>query len=144
MIHNIKVFNPKGKLLKVIDGQKVMDTRYAILAKSIAKSNWGIAANNQKTNIICPICKREVEGRANQKTCGSPRCLREQVKVRLRYVTSRKGKNSLPYIHKVTCKECGKKEMKQSEKAKYCSKKCANAFTGRINRKKSREIRLSI
>ena len=99
MIHNIKVFNPKGKLLKVIDGQKVMDTRYAILAKSIAKSNWGIAANNQKTNIICLICKRKVEGKANQLTCGSAKCLRERNKVRLRYVTSRKGKNSLPYIH---------------------------------------------
>ena len=144
MIHDIKVFNPKGKLLKVINGQKQMDLHYSAIAKSIAQSDWGIAANKHKKNIICSICKKEVEGTGNQITCKSAKCLRERVKTRLRYVTSRKDKQSLPYIYKVICKECGKTEMKQTIKAKYCSKKCANTFTGRINRKKNREMRISI
>ena len=144
MIHDIKVFNPQGELLKVINGQKQMDLHYSAIAKSIAQSNWGIAANKNKTNVICSICKKELEGTANQITCKSAKCLRERVKVRVRYVTSRKGKKTMPYIHKIVCKECGKNQMKQSEKAKYCSKKCANKYTGRINRKKSREMRLSI
>ena len=122
-----------------------MDKHFAVLAESIGKTIWGQAARKFKTNLTCPICKRIVESRANQKTCGSDKCLRERVKVRLRYVTNRKGeKPLLPYKYKITCKECGKKEKKQSEKAKYCSKKCANKYTGRINRKKSREMRLSI
>jgi hypothetical protein len=144
MIHDIKIFNPKGELIKVVNGQKLMDKHFAVLAESIGKTIWGMAAKKFKLNVICPICKREVEGRANQLTCGSPRCLRERVKVRLRYVTSRKDKKTPPYIHKIVCKECGKREMKQSEKAKYCSKKCANKYTGRINRQKSREMRISI
>ena len=136
MIHDIKVFNPQGDLLKVINGQKQMDLHYSAIAKSIAQSNWGIAANKHKKHIICSICKKELEGASNQVTCGSAKCLRERVKARLRYVSSRKGKPILPYINKIICKECGKTEMKQSARAKYCSKKCANAFTGRINRKK--------
>ena len=144
MIHDIKIFNPKGELVKVVNGQKLMDKHFKVLAESIGKTLWGQAAKKFKSNITCPICKRIVEGRANQKTCGSSRCSRERVKVRLRYVTSKKDKYVSPCIHKIVCKECGKKEMKQSEKAKYCSKKCANKYTGRINRKKTREMRLSI
>ena len=144
MIHDIKVFNPKGELLKVINGQKQMDLHYSAIAKSIAQSNWGIAANKHKKNIICSICKKEVEGTGNQITCGSAKCLRESVKKRLRYVSSRKGKQILPFTNKIICKECGQTVMKQSARAKYCSKKCANTFTGRINRKKNREIRISI
>lgn len=144
MVHDIKVFNPKGELIKVINGQKQMDKHFKVLAASIAKTGWGIAAKKYKNNIICSICNKEVEGTANQVTCKSAKCLRERVKTRLRYVTSRKDKKPLPYIYKVVCKECGKTEMKQSEKAKYCSKKCANSFTGRINRKKNREMRISI
>ena len=139
MIHDIKVFNPQGDLLKVINGQKQMDLHYSAIAKSIAQSNWGIAAKKPKKNIICSICKKALEGAANQVTCKSVKCLRERVKTRLRYVTSRKGKKTMPYIYKIVCKECGKTEMKQTIKAKYCSKKCANTFTGRINRKKNRE-----
>jgi len=144
MIHDIKIFNPKGKLLKVINGQKLMDEKFADIAEKLGNTIWGQAARKFRSNVTCPICKRVVEGRANQKTCGSSRCLRERVKVRLRYVTSKKDKKTMPHIYKIICKECGKKQMKQSEKAKYCSKKCANAFTGRINRKKTREMRLSI
>ena len=144
MIHDIKVFNPKGELLKVINGQKQMDKHFKVLAESIGKTGWGIAAKKPKKNIICPICKKELEGAANQVTCGSAKCLRERVKVRLRYVTSRKTKKTMPYIYEIVCKECGKTEMKQTIKAKYCSKKCANTFTGRINRKKNREMRISI
>ena len=144
MIHDIKIFNPKGKLLKVINGQKLMDEKFADIAEKLGNTIWGMSAKKFTSNIICPICKREVEGRANQKTCGSPRCLRERQKVRLRYVISPKNGKTMPYIYKIVCKECGKKQMKQSEKAKYCSKKCANAYTGRINRKKNREIRMSI
>ena len=143
MIHDIKIFNPKGELVKVVNGQKLMDKHFAVLAESIGKTIWGVSAKKFKSNITCPICKRTVEGRANQKTCGSGKCLRERVKARLRYVTSKKDKYVPPCIHKIVCKECGKKEMKQSEKAKYCSKKCANKYTGRINRKKSKEMRLS-
>ena len=144
MIHDIKIFNPKGKLLKVINGQKLMNEKFADIAEKLGNTIWGMSAKKFTSNIICPICKREVEGRANQKTCGSPRCLRERQKVRLRYVISPKNGKTMPYIYKIVCKECGKKQMKQSEKAKYCSKKCANKYTGRINRKKSREMRLSI
>ena len=144
MIHDIKVFNPQGELLKVINGQKQMDLHYSAIAKSIAQSNWGIAAKKPKKNIICPICKKVLEGAANQVTCGSAKCLRERVKVRVRYVTSRKGKKTMPYIHKIVCKQCGKNQMRQSEKAKYCSKKCSNAYTSGINRKKNQEIRISI
>ena len=144
MIHDIKVFNPQGDLLKVINGQKQMDLHYSAIAKSIAQSDWGIAANKHKKNIICSICKKEVEGTGNQITCKSAKCLRERVKVRVSYVTSRKGKKPMPYIHKIVCKQCGKNQMKQSEKAKYCSKKCSNAYTNGINSKKNQEIRISI
>ena len=115
MIHDIKVFNPQGDLLKVINGQKQMDKHFKVLAESIGKTGWGIAAKKPKKNIICPICKKVLEGAANQVTCGSAKCLRERVKVRVRYVTSRKGKKTMPYIHKIVCKQCGKNQMRQSE-----------------------------
>ena len=77
MIHNIKVFNPQGELLKVINGQKIMDRRYAILAESIGRTVWGKSAKKFKTNIVCSVCKKKAEGRANQFTCGSHICLKE-------------------------------------------------------------------
>ena len=121
-----------------------MDKHFKVLAESIAKTGWGISAKNTKIILYVLFVTKKWKERLIKLHVNLLKCLRERVKTRLRYVTSRKDKQSLPYIYKVICKECGKTEMKQSEKAKYCSKKCANSFTGRINRKKNREMRISI
>ena len=55
MIHDIKVFNPKGELIKVINGQKQMDKQFKVIAKSIGKTGWGIAAKKYKNNILLEL-----------------------------------------------------------------------------------------
>ena len=82
MIHDIKVFNPKGVLVNIINGQKLHDTRYLEIAKSVSKTVWGRSAKQQKTPIKCVICKKEGFGRINQATCGSDKCIRTRTQLK--------------------------------------------------------------
>ena len=52
MIHDIRVFNSKGELTNVINGQKTMDAKYEQIAKSIAKTVWGKSINKAKKEKI--------------------------------------------------------------------------------------------
>ena len=82
MVYDVKVFDAKGKLIEIINGQKSFDAHYAKIIKSIKKTAWGKHAKNYKKAFICPICKKEVEGRINQVTCGSRKCLRERQQIK--------------------------------------------------------------
>ena len=116
MLHDIKVFNPKGKLLKVINAQKLYDSKYAQISDSIGKTPWG--QKSKKTNgilVVCVICKKEVEGRTNQITCGSDKCGRERIKRRT-YPNS---------LRKFKCPECGVKIETRHHNKKTCGlQKC--------------------
>ena len=76
MIHDIKVFNPKGELTSIINAQELHNAKYEEIAGSVSKTSWGKSA--AKHFFTCPICKIEVEGRLNQVTCGSPKCIRNR------------------------------------------------------------------
>ena len=75
MIHDVKVFNPKGELTNIIDAQKLHNDKYLQIAKSVSKTVWGKSAKKQKTRIKCVVCKKEVFGKVNQATCGSNKCI---------------------------------------------------------------------
>ena len=82
MIYDIRVFNPKGELTDVINGQQIMDARYEEIAKSVSKTVWGKSAKQQKTFVKCVICKKETLGRVNQTTCGSNKCIRTRAQLK--------------------------------------------------------------
>ena len=129
MLHDIKVFNPKGKLLKVINAQKLYDAKYAQISASIGKTPWG--QESKKANgilVVCVICKKEVEGRTNQITCGSDKCGRERIKRRT-YPNS---------LRKFKCPECGVKIETRHHNKKTCGQE--ECFT--INRAKGEKIRI--
>ena len=129
MLGNIKVFSPKGKLLKVIDAQKLYDAKYAQISDSIEKTPWG--QGSKKSNgklVICVICKKEVEGRTKQITCGSDKCGRERIK-------RRTHPNSL---RKFKCPECGVK----IETRHHNKKTCGLEECFKINRAKGEKIRI--
>jgi len=116
MLHDIKVFSPKGKLLKVINAQKLYDSKYAQISDSIGKTPWG--QKSKRANgilVVCVICKKEVEGRTNQITCGSDKCGRERIKRRT-YPNS---------LRKFKCPECGVKIETRHHNKKTCGlQKC--------------------
>ena len=97
MIYDIKVFDANGKLIEIVNGQKSFDVHYTKLIKSIGKTAWGKHAKNYKKVFLCPICKKEVEGRVNQITCGSRKCLRERKQINKK--TTNQGDSQL---HKET------------------------------------------
>jgi len=76
MINEVKVFNPKGELTSIINAQELHQAKYEEIAKSVSKTSWGKSAD--KHLFTCPICKIEVEGRLNQATCGSPKCIQNR------------------------------------------------------------------
>ena len=129
MLGNIKVFSPTGKLLKVIDAQKLYDAKYAQISDSIGKTPWG--QKSKKADgilVVCVICKKEVEGRTNQITCGSDKCGRERIK-------RRTYPNSLRIIK---CPECG-----VTIKTRHHNKKtCGLEECFKINRAKGEKIRI--
>lgn len=129
MIHDIKIFNPKGELTNIINGQKLIDAKYQEIAKSIAKTVWGKHVKTYKTKpVTCPICKVTVEGRANQITCGSHKCKREHQQIK-------KYPNSLRIIK---CPECG-----VTIKTRHHNKKtCGVEECFKINRAKGEKIRI--
>ena len=111
MIHDIRVFNPNGELTNIINGQKLMDAKYEKIAKSIAKTVWGKHVKTYKTKpVTCPICKITVEGRANQVTCGSAKCIRERQQAK-KYPKS---------LRKFKCPECGVKIETRHHNKKTC------------------------
>lgn len=120
MLGNIKVFSPKGKLLKVIDAQKLYDAKYAQISASIGKTPWG--QESKKANgilVVCVICKKEVEGRAKQITCGSDACVNERIKRRT-YPKS---------IRLFNCSGCGIEVQTRHHNKKTCGlDKCFRAY----------------
>jgi len=111
MIYDIRVFNPKGELTNIINGKKLYDIKYEEIAKSIAKTAWGKHTKIYKTKpVTCPICKVTVEGRANQITCGSAKCIREREQIK-KYPKS---------LRKFKCPECGVKIETRHHNKKTC------------------------
>ena len=135
MIHDIKVFNPKGELTDVINGQQIMDARYEEIAKSVSKTVWGRSANRHKTPFKCVICKKEGLGRVNQATCGSNKCIRTRTQIK-KYPKS---------FRIFKCSECKKTMQTYHHNKKTCgAEKCfkANRDKGEILRiKKLKERR---
>jgi hypothetical protein len=128
MIHNIRVFNPKGELIKVINGQKMMDAKYREIAGSISKTVWGKSAKKHKTKVKCTTCKKEVLGRINQTTCGSPKCIRIRAQL----------KNHPKSFRTFKCAEC-KKEIKTYHHNK---KTCGAEECFKANRAKGESTRM--
>ena len=128
MIHDIKVFNPKGELTNVISGQKMMDAKYEEIAKSVSKTVWGRSAQRHKTHVTCVICTKKVLGRVNQATCGANKCIRTRTQVK-KYPKS---------FRTFKCSEC-KKEMKTyHHNKKTCgAQKCFTA-----NRDRGEKLRI--
>ena len=128
MIHDIKVFNPKGELTDVINGQQIMDARYEEIAKSVSKTVWGRSANRHKTPFKCVICKKEGLGRVNQATCGSNKCIRTRTQLK-KYPKSFRVFN---------CAECGIEIKTYHHNKKTCgSDKCFKA-----NRERGEKLRI--
>ena len=75
MIHDIRVFNSKGELTNVINGQKAMDATYEKIASSVSKTTWGKSAKKPKLRIKCTVCKKEILVTKKQATCGSNKCI---------------------------------------------------------------------
>ena len=75
MIHDIRVFNSKGELTNVINGQKAMDATYEQIASSVSKTTWGKSAKKPKVCVKCTVCQKEVLVRRKQATCGSNKCI---------------------------------------------------------------------
>ena len=115
MIHDIKVFNPEGELLEVINGQEVVDAKYLAIAKSLSKTMWGKHCKPvKKRSIFCSICKIKTEARANQLTCGSDKCVRQQQHLR------RKSRLTPASLRKFKCPECGVKIETNHHSKKIC------------------------
>ena len=128
MIHDIKVFNPKGVLVNIINGQKLHDTRYLEIAKSVSKTVWGRSAKQQKTFVKCVICKKETLGRVNQTTCGSNKCIRTRAQLKKHPKSFRVFK----------CSECKKEIKTYHHNKKTCgAEKCFKA-----NRDKGEQLRI--
>ena len=127
MIGNIKVFNPKGELVKTINGQKELDAKYKELADSFPKSVKGTTLHLGATMITCSICKKEVEGRTNQITCGGESCIRERWRLKNYPKASRVFK----------CVECGIEVKTRHHNKKTCgTEECFRAYNN--NREKAR------
>ena len=128
MIHNIKVFNPKGELVTVINGQKLFDAKYLKMAKSVSKTTWGKSAKKKKTQVKCVICKKEVLGKVNQATCGSNKCI---------YVRGLLKKSPKSF-RKFNCTECKIEVETYHHNKKTCgSDKCFKA-----NRERGEKLRI--
>ena len=128
MIHDIKVFNPKGELINIINGQKLHDAKYLTIATSVSKTTWGKSAKKQKTHVTCVICKKETLGRVNQTTCGSNKCI---------YVRAllKKSPKSFRIFN---CTECNIKVETYHHNKKTCgSDKCFKA-----NRERGEKLRI--
>ena len=132
MLGNIKVFNPKGKLLKVINAQELYDAKYAEISASLEKTAWGkTVKQSKKANaviIVCVICKKKVEGRAKQFTCGSNYCVNER----------RKIKDFPDWIRTFNCTVCGIEMKTRHHNKKTCGKD--ECFT--TNRVKGEKLRI--
>ncbi len=128
MIYNIRVFNPKGELTDVINGQALMDAKYREISGSICKTAWGKHAIQHKTHVTCVICKKEVQGRKNQATCGAPKCIRTRTQLK-KYPKS---------FRTFKCSEC-KKEIKTYHHNK---KTCGAEECFKANRAKGEELRI--
>jgi hypothetical protein len=128
MIHDIKVFNPKGELVNIINGQKLHNTKYLEIAKSFSKTVWGKHAIQHKTHVTCVICKKEVQGRKNQATCGSDKCIRTRTQLKKHPKSFRTFK----------CSEC-KKEIKTYHHNK---KTCGSQECFVKNRIKGEKLRI--
>ena len=130
MLHNIKVFNPKGKLVRVINAQKLYDAKYAEISASIGKTPWGQGPKKTNTvQIVCVICKKEVEGRAKQITCGADYCINERRKIR----------DFPDWIRKFNCAVCGIEVQTRHHNKKTCG--LENCFT--VNRDKGEKLRIA-
>jgi hypothetical protein len=128
MVYDIKVFNPKGELINIINGQKLHDANYLTIAKSVSKTAWGRSAKKQKTRIKCVVCKKEVLGKVNQATCGSNKCIRERSQLK-KYPKS---------FRKFNCIECKIEVETYHHNKKTCgSDKCFKA-----NRERSEKLRI--
>ena len=128
MIHDIRVFNPKGELTNVINGQKMMDAKYEEIAKSVSNSVWGKSAKRHKTPFKCVICKKEGLGRVNQTTCGSNKCIRTHTQI----------KNNPKSFRIFKCAECKKEMQTYHHNKKTCgAQKCFKA-----NRDKGEKLRI--
>ena len=128
MIHDIRVFNSKGELTDVINGQQVMDARYEEIAKSVSKTVWGRSAKKHKTPFKCVICKKEGLGRVNQTTCGSNKCIRTRTQLK-KYPKSFRVFN---------CAECGIEIKTYHHNKKTCGlEECFKA-----NRAKGEKLRI--
>ena len=129
MLGNIKVFDPKGKLLRVINAQELYDAKYTEIAKSVSKTAWGRSAKKGRTTLVtCIICKKNVEGRNNQITCGSDKCGRERIK----------RSTSPDSLRIFECAECGIEMKTRHHNKKTCGlEKC---FTN--NRARGEKIRI--
>ena len=129
MLGNIKVFNPKGKLLKVINAQKLYDAKYKEISASLKKTYWGQTDKKCKTTLInCVICKKEIPGRAKQVTCGADYCVNERRKIR----------DFPDWIRTFNCATCGVEIKTRHHNKKTCgAQKC---FVS--NRAKGEKLRI--
>ena len=128
MIHDVKVFNPKGELTGIINAQRLHDAKYLEIAGSISKTVWGKSAKKQKTRIKCAVCKKKVFGKVNQATCGSNKC------IYLRGLL----KKSPKAFRIFNCTECNIKVETYHHNKKTCgSDKCFKA-----NRERSEKLRI--
>ena len=128
MIHDIRVFNSKGELTNVINGQKAMDATYEQIASSVSKTSWGKSAKKPKVRVKCTVCKKEVLVRRKQATCGSNKCIRERSQLK-KYPKS---------FRKFNCIEC-KIEV---ETYHHNKKTCGADKCFRSNRIKGEDLRL--
>jgi hypothetical protein len=138
MLGDIKVFSPKGKLLKVINAQEIYDAKYAEISASLGKTAWGKVVKKAKTRpITCPICKIELQGRANQITCGSDKCIRIRGQIK-------KFPNSTRLFN---CAGCGIEVETRHHNKRTCGlDKCFRAYNNsreKARLKKLKEIQLS-
>ena len=140
MLGNIKVFDSKGKLLRVINAQKLYDAKYTEISTSIKKTAWGKTVKQARTrSITCPICKIKIEvTRINQITCGSDKCIRIRGQIK-------KFPNSSRVFN---CAGCGIEIKTRHHNKKTCGLdgcfKAYNNIRENVRLKKLKEIQLSV
>jgi len=128
MIHDIRVFNSKGELTNVINGQKEMDAKYEQIVSSVSKTAWGKSAKKPKVRIKCTVCKKEVLVGRKQATCGSNKCIS----------TRRQLRESPESFRTFNCIECNIEVTTYHHNKKTCgADKCF-----KLNRARGEKLRI--